>query len=418
MWSGSETTGDRNIDSQEHIFPESIGGRDKLPVGDVSNEWNTKKLSNLDRILRYGHVAMMLAYQKDPAIKGKRTNDKIVNKRRKQEKELIVGVDGKATIKRVQETENTTLTDVKFDYNDDFSRAIHKCIANVICSEHGSKYVRSHFPDLIEFVKNGANPYAWSFAVSFANPFKNLFCEPKCIKLGYFTDENNKENILVVVCFIHSSGIWLAASKPNFLTVRIIEQFSKSILEDSPLVKQIEGEGNDFKSLYGMNWVSSRKYIGELKFLWFKKQIEGNTNPEDLFYLLTKCWLCGQINPTGIMVNKDFFLVRKQVPMVAMTDCHLFDLSPQYMEYKADDQPIRFIRMPKNSWNRYSLSDLRKKGFKVEKWEKEKLQCYIDTQGIEIPEELDVRKLSIHNSTCQCLNCGNMIKFSAMDCFL
>ena len=71
MWSGVETTGDKSIDGQEHIFPESIGGKETLPIGDVSKEWNNG-LSWLDKVLKYEHPAMKLAYQKDPSIKGKK----------------------------------------------------------------------------------------------------------------------------------------------------------------------------------------------------------------------------------------------------------------------------------------------------------------------------------------------------------
>jgi hypothetical protein len=79
IWSGGETTGDKSIDGQEHIFPESIGGKDTLPIGDVSEEWNNR-LSCLDKVLKKGHPAMKLAYQKDPSIKGKKRVIKASNK--------------------------------------------------------------------------------------------------------------------------------------------------------------------------------------------------------------------------------------------------------------------------------------------------------------------------------------------------
>jgi len=388
MWSGVETTGDKNIDSSEHIFPESIGGRDTLPVGDVSKEWNIE-LSKLDRVLRYGHPAMMLAYQKDSSIKGKTPKGKKekrdkIRKRREDEKTLITGDNGKAIVKTEQETGNTTLTNVSFDFNDEFSRAIHKCVANVICNEYGSKYVRRNFPELLDFVKNGTNPHSWPYAVSFANPFQNLFCQPKCLKLGYFSVTGRKENLLTVIAFIHSSGIWMAAAKPHHVNKEIIEKFSEGILKDNtPLVQKVQNQGYDFRRLYSMNWVGAgvREYIGELKFLWVKKQIQGKPNPEDAFYLLTKCRLCGQINPTGFMVAKETALTQEPVPMVISVDSMLFDMEPQNMVSEANGKRMRFVRMPKNSWNRYTPTDLRAKGWDVEKWERESVQRYIDTQG-------------------------------------
>ena len=417
MWSGVETAGDKCIDGQEHIFPESIGGKDQLPAGDVSKEWNNR-LSWLDDRLKREHPAMKLAYQKDPSIKGKKKSNKRVKQRRKEEKTLIRGVDGKSPVKTDQETGNTTFTNACYNFDDDFSRAIHKCVANVICSEHGSKYVRRNFPELIDFVKNGIDPHDWSYAVSFANPFQNLFCEPKCIKLGYFSVTGLKKNLLVVICFIHTSGIWIAAAKPNYINKRIIEGFSNGIFKDTQLVKQVQDQGHDFKKLYGMKWVDGREYIGQMKFLWVKKQIRGKPNPDDSFYLLTKCKLCGQINPTGIMVPKDIVLGGEQVPMAASVNSRLFDLCPQNIEYEGKGKSMRFVRMPKNSWNRYSISDLRRKGFNIDQWRKETIQQYIDTQGIEMQQERDIRNWNIRNCTCQCINCWNMVTYSAGDCFL
>jgi len=210
----------------------------------------------------------------------------------------------------------------------------------------------------------------------------------------------------------------MAAGKANHLDKRIIEGFSKGILDSTPVVKEVQKQGHDFKKAYGMKWRNNREYIGELNFLWVKKQIQGEPNPEDAFYLLTKCRLCGQINPTGIMVGKEAVFTQEPVPMVTSVDSMLFDTGPQNMVYKANGKIMRFVRMPKNSWNRYSPADLRGKGWNIEKWEKGSVQRYIDTQGIEVPEEKDVRKWNIQNRSCQCLNCGNVIKYSAADCFI
>jgi len=83
MWSGVETAGDKSIDGQEHIFPESIGGKHTLPAGDVSEGWNNR-LGCLDKVLKKEHPAMKLAYQKDPSIKSKKKSNKSVKQRRKK----------------------------------------------------------------------------------------------------------------------------------------------------------------------------------------------------------------------------------------------------------------------------------------------------------------------------------------------
>ncbi len=390
MWSGVPTTGNKEIDSEEHIFPECIGGRDTLPVGDVSKEWNNR-LSWLDNILKKGHPAMMFAYQVDPTITGKKTSNKARKKRRKEEKKSISNITGVTRIERDLESRQTNLLNASFEgFDNDFCRSIHKCIANVICFHEGSRYVRDNFLELIDFVKNGTNPGAWSYAVSFADPFIGLCIVPQCIKLAYSLDKQLQQQC-VWVCFVHTSGIWIAVSQPNALNKEIIEEFSNSILADTPLVKKIEEAGADFRRLFGMEWASNRKFIGEFKFIWIKKQIEGKPNPEDAFYLLTKCKLCGQINPTGIMITKGMIL---------------------------NGNHNRATGMPKNSWNYYSIKDLERRGLHTQKWDPRKLEKRIHTQGIDVPLENDVRKLNITNCKCTCINCGNTIKYDANDCFL
>lgn len=72
----------------------------------------------------------------------------------------------------------------------------------------------------------------------------------------------------------------------------------------------------------------------------------------------------------------------------------------------------------KNSWNRYSKEDLKRIGLNVEKWDPKEVQEYIETQGIQYYEENDVKKLNIQDCQCQCINCREMIIYSAKDCFI
>jgi hypothetical protein len=320
---------------------------------------------------------------------GNRPGDKRKKDRRNQEKKEIYSTDKSACIRR-DDQGNTYMDNVIFDhFNDNYSRAIYKCIANVICYEKGSIYVRNNFMELIDFVKEGKNPSAWSYAASFASPFSHLCLRPAPIKLGFsFAQDLKKECIWV--CFAHTSGLWLGASQPNAMSKESIENFSNS-LRNNPLIIDIENTGNDIRQLFGMVWDKDRELIGELKFLWVKKQIEGQPNPEDSFYLLTKCKLCGQINPTGIMIAKSMIIDGSQNNV---SSCH------------------------KNSWNYYSIDDLRRIGFNIDKWDQKHLEKYINTQGIRIPIENDIKKLNITNCWCVCINCGNPINYNANDCFL
>jgi len=101
--------------------------------------------------------------------------------------------------------------------------------------------------------------------------------------------------------------------------------------------------------------------------------------------------LCGQINPTGLMIPKETIL---------------------------NGNHNRVTRMPKNNWNYYSIKDLERRGFNTQRWDPRRIENYLQTQGIDVPIENDVRKLNITNRQCTCINCGNTIKYDANDCFI
>ncbi len=77
LWCGESTEdGSDNVERKgEHIFPESIGGKVYLSVGSVCKKCNNS-FCGIDKELRYGHPAMMDAYQKDPKITGKKVSGK------------------------------------------------------------------------------------------------------------------------------------------------------------------------------------------------------------------------------------------------------------------------------------------------------------------------------------------------------
>ena len=67
LWCGKNTS--ENTD-REHIFPEGIGGKEKLDKQFVCKTCN-HELGYLDEALKRGHTAMMDAFQVDRNIKGK-----------------------------------------------------------------------------------------------------------------------------------------------------------------------------------------------------------------------------------------------------------------------------------------------------------------------------------------------------------
>lgn len=265
-----------------------------------------------------------------------------------------------------------------------FVRALHKCTANVLCDNYGSLFTRENYNDLLKFVRDGGDTRPWSYAVSFSNPFKTpITDEPK--PLIFRANVENRD----LVSFIHTSGIWLTGSQPYLLNPEIIETASEMIVEKDAHFKEPKTR-KSITDFFGFNYESkARTAIGNLKFLWIAKEIEGTPNDQFL-YILTKCKLCGQTNPTGITLPRDIIY---------------------------NGNLNKTIYYDKNTWNRYTLEDLTKSGLKVEKWDKNSLEKYM-AQGISIPIENDVKKLEIHKCKTTCINCGYLINYSASDCFI
>lgn len=385
LWCGKPTSGDRKIHGVEHIFPKAIGGKKTLPVGSVCKTCN-HELGKLDKFLKKEHPAMMDAFQVDPRVKGY-TRGETDKKRKEKEKTVIEGV-GEARHTKITREKRPDIEFLNANFavtSETFVRALHKCVANVLCNKHGSMTTRRKFKDLLKFVKDGGDVLPWSYAVSFPNPFNRpLIEEPKCF-LFSVNGEDQK-----IISFIHTSGIWIAGSHPFLLNPKVIEVVSETIAKKITHIK----EPNTRKSIthfFGFDWSLSkdRVLIGALKFLWIVEEIEGKPNDEFL-YLLTRCRFCGQTNPTGITL-------------------------PREIIYTGNINNV--VRYGNNTWNRYTREDLKKLGFKVEKWGNKSLERYM-IQGVSIPKENDVKKLKIYNCTTACINCGNVIDFSANDCFL
>ena len=330
MWCGRKTTGKKKKDSREHIFPVAIGGTKTLPIGDVCCDCN-HRLGKLDKELKFGHPATMYAYQIDPKIG--RMRNKEDKERKLKEKTHIEGKNS-TRIKRSIENDTANFINTNFlESSDLFLRSLHKCVANIICNQQGSKFVRKNCKELLEFVKNGGDAKPWSYAASYSGLFNKLLIEPSLIKYGLI---KNRDIMKYIIAFIHTSGIWIVGSHPFRLNKEVINQFSESLTKDTPSIHQFEAQNKTkITKYFGTTaFLEERQLLGELKFVWVIKEIEGKRNPHDSFYLLTKCRLCGQTNPTGIMISKE---------TVFDGDCN--------------DE----ICYPKNTWNYYSEKDLEKR---------------------------------------------------------
>ena len=224
----------------------------------------------------------------------------------------------------------------------------------------------------------------WSYAVSYPKLFvRLLITEPQILSQDVIDSNRNRYEAF---SFIHTSGIWIVGSSPFLLNAKLIEAFSETIL-NLPYEHNSKKPISDF---FGFTWGhKDREKIGKLNFFWVVKEIEGSPN-EEFLHLLTKCKICGQTNPTRITINREII-------------------------YKGNRN--RSTMYSQNTWNNYTLSDLNKLGFKIEKWNKNDLEYYMK-QGLSVPIENDVRKMKIENCNCQCINCGNWINFSAENCFI
>lgn len=239
----------------------------------------------------------------------------------------------------------------------------------------------------MNFVKNGGDVHPWSYAVSHPVLFDRcLIGEPRVVN-RLSIKVNNKPH--EVISFIHTSGIWIVGSSPFLLNPSLIEKISDSIIKQlAPKKEPISKK--PMTDFFGFEWdKEKRSSIGELKFLWVVKEIEGNPN-DDFLYLLTRCKVCGQTNPTGIVLPRDTI-------------------------YRGNVN--KAIHYSQNTWNHYIINDLVKLGLRIEKWDDENLKKYMN-QGISIPQENDVKSMKIKDCKTKCINCNNLINFGADDCFI
>ena len=190
----------------------------KHSIGSVCKACNTR-LSFLDETLKYGHEIMLDAYQADGKIKG-RIRNKGDTERKKIEKIQIAGkYEAKESISKgirhlSAECRFTVATPI-------FVRGLYKCSANILCHNYGSATTRKEYPKLLTFVGEGEDVCPWSYAVSFANPFKRpLISEPMPILI--------QADDAKVIGFLHSSGIWITGAHPFCLNQHVIEAASTS----------------------------------------------------------------------------------------------------------------------------------------------------------------------------------------------
>jgi len=221
LWCGKSTKEEKSV---EHVFPKAIGGKITLQLGSVHKKC-TDDL-DLDKFLKKGHLAMMDAFQVDPQIRGYRRKGE--DKERKQKERITIKGIGQAEHTKIsRENQDVYWTNPIFIVkSNEFVRALHKCIANVLCYDYGSKTTRDNYEELIKFVKEGGDVRPWSYAISYPNPFNRpLISEPKLLVFSI------NEGFKNIISFIHTSGIWIVGSHPYSLNLKTIEDMSELIIQ-------------------------------------------------------------------------------------------------------------------------------------------------------------------------------------------
>lgn len=379
--------------NKEHIFPEAVGGIKCLEVGKVCEDCNKRLGDNIDRFLKTENFMMLKQYQDSSEITGKpigKIRDKLDRERKTQEMTNLSGYGGGFTIIRDKEYTNKIKliglpdgSEGDYHYYDKFSKALHKCAVNVLLDRYDYEFMKSNFSELLDFVNNvdNADFLNWSYGVCYANIFSQVHFEPFCLQ-QIKIETSPRAIVLIFPC-----AIFIVCTSPNLVDNKLLELVSRNL----PKIKNWEKVDFDYFKHFTNGIASSRKLFGEkVKFTLVKKEITGAQNPDDSFYLLTQCKTCGQTNPTGIMLSKELILNGNQNNLTGGN---------------------------KNTWNKLSIEDLRKKGLVIEKWSQESLQKQID-QGVYYPSDNDVKKLNISNCTVQCINCFDWIEYDAKDCFL
>ncbi|MFA6493047.1 MAG: HNH endonuclease [Patescibacteria group bacterium] len=382
LWCDSDTT---NSVGQEHIIPESIGGVMKLPKGIVCDECNNYFGNELDMHLRTGHPLMMLAYQRDPQIKGKRKGGKGVKSRREKSKEYLVNEQGMVCAK-TGDNGYTLNSAIPLTYSDLFVRSLHKCLINAVVAELGPEIAKEELSKVIQFVKTGESPFSWSYAVSFLGPFPLVFFRANYILV--------KIDDIYFLALIHTSGIWVVSSEPNAIHPANIDYLSKKLSEKFlELDWKLSGNltNKEVISNFGWDFADNRKQFGTLGFYWATKDLPPSNCllGKNKARLLTECKTCGQTNP------------------VPLPFC-IFDFS----ELAKNKKTYQFVS---NKWNCYDHSTL--KAIDFDKQHNHEIKKIIK-QGMRVFFNCSDLGIEIRDCNFSCVKCKNEILFSSKDCFV
>jgi hypothetical protein len=216
IWCERETTTDRKLVSEtvvfankEHIFPECVGGKRTFENGEVCQECNNR-LGEVDKFLQ-DNFMMIKQFQDSSLINGKpsgKRRDKEDWERKKAEMYDKKTLSGARIIRNPEFTNFITAIclpngmDGDFTYNGNFSKALHKCVVNVLLDFKGYDYVKKNYPELIDFVndKNNHSYHNWSYGTCYGDMLTQIPFEPFCLQ--YVETLVNNEVVIGAVVLI------------------------------------------------------------------------------------------------------------------------------------------------------------------------------------------------------------------------
>lgn len=398
IWCEKKTTTSKKLANDElsfanleHIFPKAVGGIKTLSPGAICEDCNNELGSHVDLHLKTQNIAFMMQYQTSSYILGKPIGRKRKDKKNKDRKEdeikKLTGYGGGAAIERGENFGDITLKNMPdgsagdITYNAKFSKALHKCAINVMLDLYGYDHVKNNYSDLIDFIKDykDESSRAWSYGICYSNPYSLFSFEP------FLLSEAKHCELTLAISIAFPCGIFVVGLQPHIVTPELLKVFGNQSLQ----VQDWIDAGFDYHKHYKSIFSQEKLTFGELfSFFIVKKEIEGRRNPDDFFYLLVKCKVCNQINPTGIMIPKSVVLGKTNGIGSKL----------------------------KNSWNYHRKSDLDILCPGVEFSECIK-KAFINDYGINHPEENSPASLNIKNSNCICINCNESINYDSKDCF-
>lgn len=401
IWCKCETTADEakvtasvKIADQEHIFPESVGGRKRLEKGKVCQSCN-HGFHKVDRDLRDKNTMMANQYQKVSRAQGGPIG-KVRNKKDRERKEAMLtnmtANDGGTLIKREDNDDRIVrLINVpggtgSEPYVEQFSRSLHKCAVNVLYDQCEYDDMRPRFDRLIEFVRTGKADYRdWSYGIYYADTFQAESFEP-CGVIA----ENNDSPTAVVLFFpalIAVVGLYPQTLEPYFLSV-IGDTLSPS------QVLNTEDDAEAFERHYngGFFQDSGTRNFGSKFGLQFRKRlIDPQPRVDGDFHILFKCDVCGQVNPSPFVAAKSDVLMPRSSHMT---------------------------RSRSEGWNAITKEDLRLQGYQVDKWDPEDLSPHLKQPFLYPADREFINRDGIQNNSQPCINCGCMVTWSGQDLFI